>query len=210
VSVNRAIIIGHLGKPPELRRTSGGEAVCDLSVATSETTKAKDGSRRERTEWHRVVVWGRSAEACAAHLDKGRSVCVEGRLQTRSWDDREGHTRWSTEIVASRVHFLRGPADKRAGTTARESTATPARKGAASAAREGATGAAEAGAGLAVRAGADSDAGRGVDEIDERMGPAADRLAVELELPGMPRDETVGVTPHPVAQRRRARSGSTG
>ncbi|HEY3359975.1 MAG TPA: single-stranded DNA-binding protein, partial [Polyangia bacterium] len=110
MSVNRAIIVGNLGKTPELRRTPSGEAVCDLSVATSEHITDKQGVRSERTEWHKVVVWGRSAESCVTYLGKGRPVCVEGRLRTRKWDDRDGHKRWTTEIVASRVHFLPGGA----------------------------------------------------------------------------------------------------
>jgi single-strand DNA-binding protein len=108
MSLNRAIIIGNLGKTPELRRTPAGQAVCDLSVATSESYTDKSGEKRENTEWHKVVVWGRSAENCVTYLDKGRPVCVEGRLQTRTWDDREGRKRYTTEIVASRVHFLPG------------------------------------------------------------------------------------------------------
>ena len=108
MSLNRAIILGNLGKTPELRRTPSGQAVCDLTVATNESYTDKSGEKRENTEWHKVVVWGRSAENCVAYLDKGRSVCVEGRLQTRSWDDREGKKRYTTEIVASRVHFLPG------------------------------------------------------------------------------------------------------
>jgi single-strand DNA-binding protein len=108
MSLNRAIIIGNLGKTPELRRTPSGQAVCDLTVATNESFTDKSGEKRENTEWHKVVVWGRSAENCVQYLDKGRSVCVEGRLQTRAWDDREGKKRYTTEIVASRVHFLPG------------------------------------------------------------------------------------------------------
>jgi single-strand DNA-binding protein len=125
MSVNRAIIVGNLGKTPDLRRTPGGQTVCQLSVATNESYTDKQGTRNQRTEWHRVVVWGRSAESCAAYLSKGRPVCVEGRLQTRSWDDRDGKKRWMTEIVANRVHFL-GSGAGRAG--AAEPTAMAARE----------------------------------------------------------------------------------
>jgi single-strand DNA-binding protein len=114
MSLNRAIIIGNLGKTPELRRTAAGQAVCDLAVATNEAYTDKAGERHDRTEWHRVVVWGRGAENCATYLEKGRPVCVEGRLQTRAWDDREGRKRYSTEIVAAQVHFL-GSGRGRAG-----------------------------------------------------------------------------------------------
>jgi len=108
MSLNRAIIIGNLGKTPELRRTPAGQAVCDLAVATNESYTDKGGEKHENTEWHKVVVWGRSAENCVTYLSKGRPVCVEGRLQTRAWDDKDGRKRYTTEIVASRVHFLSG------------------------------------------------------------------------------------------------------
>ncbi|MBI5478048.1 MAG: single-stranded DNA-binding protein [Deltaproteobacteria bacterium] len=128
MSLNRAIIIGNLGKTPELRRTPAGQAVCDLTVATNEAYTDKGGEKRESTEWHKVVVWGRSAENCVTYLAKGRPVCVEGRLQTRAWDDREGKKRYTTEIVASRVHFLnggRGQGDGAAASPARDSGAEP-------------------------------------------------------------------------------------
>jgi single-strand DNA-binding protein len=129
MSLNRAIIIGNLGKTPELRRTPSGQAVCDLTVATNESYTDKGGAKRENTEWHKVVVWGRSAENCVTYLAKGRPVCVEGRLQTRAWDDREGRKRYTTEIVASRVHFLnggRGPGDGGEVLTAHDSGAEQA------------------------------------------------------------------------------------
>jgi single-strand DNA-binding protein len=127
VSLNRAIIIGNLGQTPELRRTTNGQSVCDLSVATHESFTDKSGERRDSTEWHKVVVWGRSAESCATYLAKGRPVCVEGRLTTRAWDDRDGKKRYTTEIVASRVHFLggRGEGGGRAGGGAAEPGGAP-------------------------------------------------------------------------------------
>jgi single-strand DNA-binding protein len=106
-SVNKVILIGNLGADPELKYTpTGNRPVCNLSVATNEVFKDKTGQRQERTEWHRVTVWGEQAENCHKFLAKGRSVYVEGRLQTRSWDDKEGKKRYSTEIVADRVVFL--------------------------------------------------------------------------------------------------------
>jgi single-strand DNA-binding protein len=105
-SVNRVMILGNLGHTPELRHTAGGTAVTNLSVATSHVTKERDGSSRETTEWHKVVVWGRQAEVCAEHLTKGRSVLVEGRLQTRAWESQPGVKAYATEIVAAHVHFL--------------------------------------------------------------------------------------------------------
>ena len=107
-SVNKAIILGNLGKDPELRNTQGGKAVATLRIATNEVWTDQSGERKERTEWHTVVVWGRQAENCNKYLKKGRSVYVEGRLQTRKWQDKEGADRYSTEIVADRVQFVGG------------------------------------------------------------------------------------------------------
>jgi single-strand DNA-binding protein len=107
-SVNKVILIGNLGADPELKYTPSNRPLCNLSVATNEVFKDKSGQRQERTEWHRVTVWGEQAEACSKYLAKGRSVYVEGRLQTRSWDDKEGKKRYSTDIVADRVQFLGG------------------------------------------------------------------------------------------------------
>src|SRR5438445_306975 len=105
--VNKVIIVGRLGGDPEVRYTPGGQAVAKLSIATSENWKDKSGQKQERTEWHRVVVWGKMAEVVGQHLSKGRQVYVEGRLQTRSWDDKTtGQKRYATEIVASTVQFL--------------------------------------------------------------------------------------------------------
>jgi single-strand DNA-binding protein len=107
-SVNKVILIGNLGADPELKYTPSNRAVCNLSLATNEVFKDKAGQRQERTEWHRVTVWGEQAEHCSKYLGKGRSVYVEGRLQTRSWDDKEGKKRYSTDVVADRVVFLSG------------------------------------------------------------------------------------------------------
>jgi single-strand DNA-binding protein len=112
MSVNKVILIGNLGKKPELRYTPGGQAVAQFSVATNERWGGKDGQpAQERTEWHRIVVWGRTAENCAQYLDKGRSVYVEGRLQTREWTDKEGQKKYTTEIIAQTVQFLGGKGD---------------------------------------------------------------------------------------------------
>ena len=108
-SLNKVMIIGNLGADPELRYTNNNQAVTTLSVATHEAWGGKDGSeRQERTEWHKVVVFGRTAENCANYLKKGRSVFVEGRLQTRDWEDKDGNKRYTTEIVANTVQFLSG------------------------------------------------------------------------------------------------------
>lgn len=104
--INKAILIGNLGADPELKHTAGGGSVCNFSIATNESWTDKAGKKQERTEWHRIVVWGRSADACAKYLGKGRPVYVEGRIQTRKWDDKNGVTRYITEIVAMHVQFL--------------------------------------------------------------------------------------------------------
>ena len=107
-SVNKVILIGNLGADPELRYTSGGSAVTELRLATSRRWTGKDGTPQEDTQWHRVVVWGKQAENCKEYLAKGRQVYVEGRLQTRQWEDRDGNKRYTTEVVAEQVQFLGG------------------------------------------------------------------------------------------------------
>lgn len=104
--VNKVIIVGRLGADPELKAVGNGQSVARLNIATSENWTGKDGQKQERTEWHRVVVWGRQAENCGKHLAKGRQVYIEGRLQTRSWEDQTGQKRYTTEIVANVVQFL--------------------------------------------------------------------------------------------------------
>lgn len=106
--VNKAILIGNLGKDPELRYTPGGQAVATFSLATSEKWRDKDGVMQDKTEWHNIVVWGRQAEIAKEYLAKGRSVYLEGRIQTRSWEDKDGNKRYTTEIVAQRLQFLGG------------------------------------------------------------------------------------------------------
>ena len=104
--INKAIVVGRLGSDPEVKTTSGGHNVARLSVATSERWNNSEGQRQERTEWHRVVVWGKMADLCGRYLSKGRQLYVEGRLQTRSWEDQQGVKRYSTEIVARDIQFL--------------------------------------------------------------------------------------------------------
>lgn len=110
--VNKVIIIGHLGADPEKKTIGNGQTVTRLNVATSEAWTDKTGQKQERTEWHRISVWGRQAEACATHLNKGRQVYVEGRLQTRSWEDPNGQKRYATEIIATTVQFLGSGSNK--------------------------------------------------------------------------------------------------
>ena len=106
--VNKAILIGNLGADPEVRFTPGGQAVANFRIATSESWKDKEGNKQEKTEWHRIVVWGKLAELCGEYLKKGRQAYVEGRLQTREWTDKEGKKNYTTEIVANQVTFLGG------------------------------------------------------------------------------------------------------
>ncbi|HEB49659.1 MAG TPA: single-stranded DNA-binding protein [Desulfobulbus sp.] len=104
--VNKVILIGNLGRDPELRYTQNGTPVASLNLATSRRWKGQDGQMQEQTEWHKVVVWSRLAELCNEYLSKGAKVYVEGRLQTRKWQDQNGNERYTTEVVAQDVQFL--------------------------------------------------------------------------------------------------------
>jgi single-strand DNA-binding protein len=106
--VNKVIVLGRLGADPEVKNVSANQTVARLSVATSENWTDREGQKQERTEWHRVVVWGKLAELCGKYLTKGRQVYIEGRLQTRSWEDQQGQKKYTTEIVANTVQFLGG------------------------------------------------------------------------------------------------------
>jgi len=108
--VNKVILVGRLGRDPEVRYTPSGAAVANFSIATSEEWKDKDtGEKQERTEWHKIVAWRRLGEICGEYLRKGSQVYIEGRLQTRPWEDRDGNKRYTTEIVAQAMQML-GPA----------------------------------------------------------------------------------------------------
>jgi single-strand DNA-binding protein len=109
--INKAIIVGNLGRDPEMRYTPSGVPVATFSVATSDEWKDKEtGSKQERTEWHRIVAWRGLAEVCGKYLRKGSQVYIEGRIQTRSWEDKEGMQRYTTEIVAQNMQMLGSPA----------------------------------------------------------------------------------------------------
>jgi single-strand DNA-binding protein len=111
--INLAILVGNLGRDPELRYTGEGKPVCTMSLATNESWVDKEGERHDRTEWHRIVVWGGQAESCDKYLHKGSQVAIEGSIRTRSWEDRDGNRRRTTEIDAKDVLFLSdaGPRD---------------------------------------------------------------------------------------------------
>ncbi len=104
--VNKALLIGHLGRDPEMRYTPSGLAVANFTMATSENWTNKDGTKESRTEWHRIVAFGRLAEICGEYLSKGRQVYIEGRIQTREWEDKDGNKRYTTEIVAREMQML--------------------------------------------------------------------------------------------------------
>ncbi len=127
-SLNKVLIIGNLGKDPEVRFTGSGRAVARFPVATSETWNDQEGQRQERTEWHNVVVWGKQAESCGQYLSKGRQVFLEGSIRTRQYDDKEGNKRYITEVIAQRVQFLgsRGGDAPRGGAGGGEDIPAPA------------------------------------------------------------------------------------
>ena len=106
MSVNKVILLGNLGADPELRYTPNQVAVCTLSIATNERRKGQDGQWTDQTEWHRVIVWQKQAENCAQYLSKGRQVYIEGKLQTRKWQDKSGNDRYTTEVIAQIVQFI--------------------------------------------------------------------------------------------------------
>ncbi len=135
MSVNRAILVGRLGRDPETRYTSGGQAVCNFTMATDETYRDRAGERQKRTEWHRIVAWGKLAEICQQYLKKGSLIFVEGRIQSRQWDDRDGNKRTTVEIVASAMRML-GPKGEVAPAEAEAPAAPAAEEAGAAAAPE--------------------------------------------------------------------------
>lgn len=122
--VNKVILVGRLGADPELKQTSG-DPVCNFSLATSDTWTDKEGKKQEKTEWHRIVVWGKLAELCAKYLSKGRQAYVEGKIQTRSWEDKDKVKRYTTEIVSREVTFLGGKDDGSSSASDDAPTFTP-------------------------------------------------------------------------------------
>lgn len=104
--MNKAIIIGNLGKDPEHRSTTSGLSVCNFSIATTEKWKDESGEKKEKTEWHNVSVFGKLADVCSKYLTKGSKVCIEGKIQTRQWEDKNGVKRYTTEIIADHLEML--------------------------------------------------------------------------------------------------------
>ena len=108
--INKVILIGNLGRDPEVRYTASGTAVANFPIATSvQWTDRESGEKKDRTEWHRIVAWSRLGEICGEYLAKGKQVYIEGRLQTREWQDKEGNRRWTTEVVAEQMQMLGSP-----------------------------------------------------------------------------------------------------
>ena len=133
-SVNKVILVGNLGRDPEVRYMPNGDAVANYSIATTETWKDKNGMRQEKTEWHNIVMYRRLAEIAGEYLKKGSSVYIEGRLQTRKWQDKQGNDRYTTEIVADQLQMLGGRNSNAAGQTPGQDhgAASPSQPGGAS------------------------------------------------------------------------------
>lgn len=128
MSVNKVILVGRLGRDPETRYTSSGQAVCNFSMATDESYKDKSGERQKRTEWHKIVVWGKQAEIAQQYLKKGALLFLEGRIQSREWTDKEGQKRTSFEIVCNNFRML-GSKGEGAGRPAGDDFAAPRSRG---------------------------------------------------------------------------------
>ncbi len=124
-SLNKVMLIGNLGKDPEVRFTASGQAVASFSLATSEKFKGKSGEMEERTEWHNITLWGKLAEIAGEYLSKGKTIYVEGRLQTRKWQDKNGNDRYTTDIVGDKMQMLSAKGERSGGdsSSAQKSTA---------------------------------------------------------------------------------------
>ncbi len=118
MSVNKVILLGRLGKDPEMRVTSSQTAVCSFSLATSERRKDASGNWSDHTEWHNIICFGKTAENCSKYLKKGREVFIDGKIQTRKWQDKEGKDRYTTEILANTIQFVGGKGDSAGGAAA--------------------------------------------------------------------------------------------
>jgi len=119
-SLNKVMLIGNLGKDPEVRYTASGQAVASFSLATSEKFKGKSGEWEERTEWHNITLWGKLAEIAGEYLSKGKTVYIEGRLQTRKWQDKSGNDRYTTDIVGDKMQMLSPKGERRGNESSSE------------------------------------------------------------------------------------------
>jgi len=164
-SVNKVIIVGNLGRDPEVRYTPNGAAICNVSIATTRTWKSKDsGERQEETEWHRVVFYDRLAEVAGEYLKKGRSVYVEGRLKTRKWTDKDGADKYTTEVIASEMQMLGG---RDSGSSSDDGSTESEGKGAARRSAPAAQGQGNAYAAAKEGKPAPSRAATGFDDMDD-------------------------------------------
>jgi single-strand DNA-binding protein len=136
-SVNKVILVGNLGRDAELRYTPGGAAVATLNLATTEVFKDREGQKKEDTQWHRVILWGKTAETLQDYLTKGKQIYVEGKLQTRKWKDKDGNDKYTTEVRGDRVVLLSGGGGARSGSGERASGGERAGSGEHSAERGG-------------------------------------------------------------------------
>ena len=127
MSVNKVILVGRLGKDPEVRYSNNGNAITNFNLATSRVYKNKQGEKVDETEWHRCVSFGRTAEVCGEYLHKGSLIYVEGRLQTRDWEDKDGNKRWTTEIIIDNMRMLGSKNDR--GGSSSENSGNPFDKG---------------------------------------------------------------------------------
>ena len=124
-SLNKVMLIGNLGKDPEVRFTASGQAVASFSLATSEKFKGKSGEMEERTEWHNITLWGKLAEIAGEYLSKGKTVYIEGRLQTRKWQDKNGNDRYTTDIVGDRMQMLSAKGERSGGGGGSDTSSAP-------------------------------------------------------------------------------------
>ena len=124
-SLNKVMLIGNLGKDPEVRFTAAGQAVASFSLATSEKFKGKSGDMEERTEWHNITLWGKLAEIAGEYLSKGKTVYIEGRLQTRKWQDKNGNDRYTTDIVGDKMQMLSAKGERSGGGGGSDTSSTP-------------------------------------------------------------------------------------
>lgn len=123
--VNKVMLIGRLGGDPEIRYTTGGTAIANFTLATSENWKDKEGNKQEKTEWHKIVAFRRLAEICGEYLNKGKQIYIEGRIQTRAWEDKDGNKRYTTEIVANQMQMLGSAKDSPPSSAPSQSSAPP-------------------------------------------------------------------------------------
>jgi single-strand DNA-binding protein len=167
-SVNKVILVGNLGKDPEVRFMPNGDAVANFSIATTDTWKDKQGAKQERTEWHNIVIYRKLAEIAGEYLKKGRPVYLEGRLQTRKWQTKEGQDRYTTEVICDQMQMLGGRDNESGGTGGEGSSDQQYSGGGAGGSNySGAAGASGGGAGMSGQRAPAASAGTGFDDFED-------------------------------------------